>query len=275
MDRLDHRLMSTRHTLATLALSVAVSSGFGAISYTTPDTAVSQNFDTLASSGTGNAWTNDTTLVGWSLFTKDGNAIAAYNAGDGASNAGNFYSFGSAGSTERALGGVASGGAYFGSPPAGTLAGYVSLALTNNTGAQLESFTVSYAGEQWRNGGNATAQTMAAEWGIGGTFGTVTTWTALPAGASFVSPVATATAAAVDGNAAGRVTGLGASVNATWATGETLWIRWIENNDAGNDHGLAIDDLTFSASATPVPEPASAVFAVLSVAALGLRRRRK
>ena len=31
-----------------------------------------------------------------------------------------------------------------------------------------------------------------------------------------------------------------------WANNDTLWFRWIERNDAANDHGLAIDDFSLS-----------------------------
>ncbi|MCW5765590.1 MAG: hypothetical protein KIT68_06405, partial [Phycisphaeraceae bacterium] len=80
-------------------------------------------FDSLASSGTGNAWTNNVTFTGWHLFQSAGLAITTYNAGDGSSNAGNFYSFGSSGTTERALGGVGAGGTDVGWPAAGRIAG--------------------------------------------------------------------------------------------------------------------------------------------------------
>ena len=45
--------------------------------------------------------------------------------------------------------------------------------------------------------------------------------------------------------------GLGGTVTGSWEDGETFWIRWIERNDAGNDHGLAIDNFTLST--TPLP----------------------
>ena len=35
----------------------------------------------------------------------------------------------------------------------------------------------------------------------------------------------------------------------SWAPGANLWIRWNDINDADNDHGLAIDDVMFSAKA--------------------------
>ena len=230
----------------------------------------SQNFDSLASAGTNIAWTNDSTLPGWFLFVSNGNPAPTYNAGNGGSNTGAFYSFGTTDATERALGGVASGGTYFGSPATGAVAGWIAFAATNNGSGTLSEFTIGFDGEQWRNGGNTTAQAMVLEYGFGATFDTVTTWTAPGGSFDWTSPIATATAAAVDGNAAGLVSGLGGTISSlTWDVGDTLWIRWIENNDAGNDHGLAIDNFSFSA----VPAPGAA--ALLGLGGLLVARRRR
>jgi len=214
----------------------------------------SQSFNSLSSvNGAANLpWTNDTTIVGWHLFRGTAGAppavaITTYVARDGSNNTGSFYGFGIAGVnpiTDRALGGIASGGAYFGSPASGAVAGWMAASFQNNTGFLIGSFTVDYTGEQWRNGGNTSAQTMVLEYGFGATFQSVASWTAPGAGFNFTSLINTATAAGLDGNAgANRTTGRGGSVsNLTWAVNDTLWIRWIENNDAGNDHGLALDD---------------------------------
>ena len=56
-----------------------------------------------------------------------------------------------------------------------------------------------------------------------------------------------------------------------WAAGATLIIRWTGQDLTGQDDGLAIDGLSFSAA---VPEPASLVSAVVAgIALFGLRRR--
>jgi autotransporter-associated beta strand protein len=214
----------------------------------------SENFDSLTiTTGSAQPWTNDTTLTpadstlnGWSLFNFLNAPITTYNAGTGSSSAGSFYSFGATGVTERALGGVASGGTYFGSPASGAVAGYITFAATNTSAATLASFTLGFDGEQWRNGGNTTPQSMVLEYGFGSTFDTVT-WTAPGGNFDWTSPVATGTAAAVDGNTTGLVAGRGGTIGGlNWTTGQTLWVRWIERNDAGNDHGLAIDNFAFS-----------------------------
>lgn len=245
------------------------------ISYTTPGSSYTQDFNTLIQNLANQPWTNNSTLTGWWLYRQPapGTDITTYNAGNGSSNTGNFYSFGaSTTDSDRSLGGVASGGTYFGSPASGAVAGWIAVSLTNNTGESLSSLTVNYNGEQWRDGGATTpnAQTMVMEYGFGASFTTVASWT--PAGASFnfTSPVFvnTSTGAAVDGNAAGLVAGLGGTINTTWNNGDTLWIRFIENNDAGNDHGLSLDNFSFTGLSAAVPEPTS--FALIGITLMGI-----
>lgn len=265
--------------MKSLALSLALVSlanpaAIAAVSYTTYGATVSQNFDTLATTGTTNAWTNDTTLTGWHLFrqpTATPVALTTYSTGTGSSNAGNFYSFGPSGNSDRALGGLGTG-TYFGSPSSGSVAGWIAVSLTNNTAITLDTILIGYDGEQWRDGGNITAQTMVLEYGIGTTFATVSSWTAAGSAYNFTSPVATATGAAVNGNVAGLAAGKGGTLTGVaWNAGDTLWIRWVENNDAGNDHGLALDNFTFAA----VPEPSTGLLGLAAVAMIPLRRRRK
>ncbi|ODU51419.1 hypothetical protein ABT09_03900 [bacterium SCN 57-13] len=63
------------------------------------------------------------------------------------------------------------------------------------------------------------------------------------------------------------------NLSSVWTAGSSLWIKWTDLNDSGNDHALAIDDVTFTSRANPVPEPAS--MAALGLGALGLIRRRR
>jgi hypothetical protein len=259
--------MSSSMRVCAMAALVAALCGSRAdalVSYT--GGAYTQDFDTLITTGTNQPWANDTTIPGWSLFRQPspGTAITTFNSGTGSSNAGNFYSFGIEGVnplTERALGGIASGGAYFGSPSSNATAGWIAVGLTNGTASPFTSFTANFDGEQWRDGGVAVtnppvspaAQTMVVEYGFGATFETVATWTAPGAAFDFTSPIftiTTATGAALDGNdAANRTAGKGGTVSdISWDPAATLWIRWTEKNDPNNDHGLAIDNFSFSAT---------------------------
>jgi hypothetical protein len=262
-----------KYLATSLALVATLGTGFGAISITSDSFTYSQNFNSLATSGTANSWSNNSTVAGWSLFNSTSAAITTYRASPGSDTAGAFYSFGSASSSDRALGGLGSGGTYFGSPLTNAVAGYIAVAFTNATVDEVDTITISFDGEQWRNGGNVTAQTMAFEWGIGSTFSAVTTWTA-PGGAfNWSSPVATASGAAVDGNVAGLVTGRGGELtDLGLGAGETLWFRWVELNDSGSDHGLAIDNFAVT-SLTTVPEPGFALLGGLGI--LGIFRRRR
>ncbi|KAB2894480.1 MAG: hypothetical protein F9K35_16325, partial [Burkholderiaceae bacterium] len=142
----SHSLRTRRNRLwrtATPGL-LALLAAFAAHAQVTFTGTYTQNFDTLASSGTGNAWANNSTLPGWFLFNKTPSAIIAYDAGDGGGNTGKFYSFGTGTSTDRALGGLASGGAYFGSPAIGSAAGWIAFAATNATGAPVHGVTVKF-----------------------------------------------------------------------------------------------------------------------------------
>src|SRR5215510_8318270 len=151
-------------------------------SITALGTPLTENFDSLALTGTGIAWTDNSTIPGW-YSTR-----TTYNSGTGSSNAGALYSFGLAGTnpdTDRALGSVASGST-------GTV--YQAARLTNNTGSTITSLAISYAGEQWRNGGNATAHALTFQYQVASA-GVITGanapsagWTTVPA-LSFTGPV--------------------------------------------------------------------------------------
>ena len=211
-------------------------------SITALDTPLTENFDSL---GTASAvWVDNTTIPGW-YSTR-----TAYVAGTGSSNTGALYSFGVAGTnavTDRALGSVASGT---------TTTIFQAARLTNNTGATVTSLDISYVGEQWRNGGIATAHTLTFEYqvanasAITGPNAPATGWTTF-APLSFTGPVATATAGALDGNAAGNRTAKSATLTVTVNSGQEIWLRWLDPDDTGGDHGLAIDDFSVVAHGGP------------------------
>lgn len=242
-----------------------------------------QDFDTLASStplGSTTPWANDSTLSGWSLFNKDNAAISSYIANAGSSSNGSFYSFGISGSSDRALGSVAAGTAYFGAPANGAPAGYMALAVTNQSSANIGGFDLRYDGEQWRSAATV-AQSLTVQYGFGETFASVSTWTDAGAAFNFTSPV-NAGSRPLNGNvASNRVEGVSGSVAFTdwstgryvvWQPGQTLWVRWTDLNDVGNDHGLAIDNVVFT---VVVPEPTSYALALAGLAVAGLLARRR
>src|SRR5215475_2106858 len=184
----------------TLGISYIVQSSFALTnggSITALGVPLTENFDALASSGTGIAWTDNSTIPGWY------SSRATYNSGTGSSNAGALYSFGVAVTnpdTDRALGSVASGST-------GTV--FQAAKLTNNTGGTITSLDISYVGEQWRNGGNTAAHTLTFQYQVAdagvitGANAPASGWTTFSP-LSFTGPVTGATAAALDGNATGN-----------------------------------------------------------------------
>ncbi|MCS7012919.1 MAG: T9SS type A sorting domain-containing protein [Chloroherpetonaceae bacterium] len=205
---------------------------------------ITQDFNTLATSGTTNTWTDNSTLTGWYATWVGGTGTFSnqYRADDGSSNTGALYSFGTGTQTDRALGSLASG-------TTGTI--IFGIRLKNNTAQTITSLQISYTGEQWRNGGRTDNDSLHFSYQIGATVTSLTsgTWTA-DTDLSFVGPVNAATASALNGNlAANRVTRT-KTLTVSIPAGQEIMLRWVDFNSPGNDHGLAVDDLTITASAT-------------------------
>lgn len=192
----------------------------------------SQNFNSLANSGSP-TWTNDSTLNGWYASHS---GLTNYLTGNGSGNAGGVYSFGTTSTTERALGSI-------GSNTTGTI--LYGVRFVNDTGSTINSLTVSYTGEQWRNGGNTTAHKLDFSYQVGATVTSLTTgtWTDVDT-LDFTGPIATATASALDGNAPANRIALSQTFAVTINAGQEIMLRWLDANDTDSDHGLAVDDLS-------------------------------
>lgn len=226
----------------------------------------SQNFDTLPNVVvSSNSWVNGTTLSGWYANTTNLNALSfGYNgeitnlvANLGSTSSGFLYSYGANGLGDRALGSQAVNAMAASGLPA--LA--YGIRFTNDTGVALTNFTISYTGEQWRNAGAAVAHTLAFSYRIDNApivnadSSSVSTWVAVPA-LSFASPVFSATAASLDGNLGANRTVFSPVILGGFVVlpGQEIFFRWLDTNESGNDHALAIDDLTiaFETNATAV-----------------------
>ncbi len=236
------------------------------ISYPTAGSSYTQNFNSLAQSGS-NAWTNDSTISGW-YSTR-----TAYVGGTGSSATGALYSFGIAGVnpvTDRALGSVASSA---GSGGTGTVR--TGIAFVNNTGATLNTINIMYDGEQWRNGTNTNAHSLTFDYKTSATSIAITDsgFTSLSA-LNFTGPIANGASGALDGNAvANRVAGIASQLTGlNWQSGQTLFLRWSDIDNTGTDHGLGIDNFAFTGN---IPEPSSIAFlAGLGVIGAIVARRR-
>ncbi len=231
--------LSLRHTLVVLAATTCLTARLDAqcVSLTTLGSASTQNFVTLASSGT-----STTVPAGWAFSESGTNANTTYTAGTGSGNAGDTYSFGAAASTERAFGGLNSG----------TLVPTIGACFTNNTGSTLTSLNIAYTGEQWRIGNTAAARDdrLDFQYSLNATSLTTGTWTDVNT-LDFTNPIKTAAAAGpLDGNAAANRTAISNSIaSLSIANGSSFWIRWNTFDATGADDGLAVDDFSLTPSA--------------------------
>jgi len=233
-----------------LAISAFSTSLNGQVSITTLGVPYTQNFDTLAASGSA-TWTNNSTIPGWfHARTGTGTTIVA---NDGSSNAGNLYSYGTGTATDRALGSLGSGNAAIGNL-------FWGLRLQNNSGVTITSLDITYIGEQWRNSG-AAAQTVAFSYLVGSPTVTGSLAEFLAAGTAvtaldFTSPITGGTAGALNGNlAANRVVISFPIAGLNIPNGTEVMLRWSDPDHTGIDHGLSIDDF----SVTPRTTTAAAV----------------
>ncbi|MBS4063226.1 MAG: SprB repeat-containing protein, partial [Chitinophagaceae bacterium] len=186
-----------------------------------------QNFNTLANTGSTNTWTDNSTIANW--YTNR----TIYIASTGTGTAGALYSFGTA-AGDRALGSITSG-----SVPEILAA----VKITNTTGQTVTSVSVNYVGEQWRNGGNNVKHKLLFSYSTNATDDNVGTYVAFST-LDFEGPIASATSAALDGNLAANRLSINGNIPVTLAPGQSVWLRWADADDTGADHGLAIDDLS-------------------------------
>lgn len=201
------------------------------ISLDTSGIPYAQDFDTL--SNVAGSTTNDLAIPGWFLTESGGGARdnEQYAVDNGTLTTGDAYSYGAAGSTERALGSLRSG----------TLIPVFGACFTNATGFTITGLSVAFTGEEWRLGSAGRTDALDFQYSTDA-FDLVTgTWTDVAA-LKFVTPD-TGTAGAKNGNAAGERTPIAATIAPlAIADGATFWLRWIDSDASGADDGLAIDD---------------------------------
>jgi len=202
-----------------------------------------QDFNALTTNGTDNVWDNAAEpLEAWYAYANSA-AVASYRTGSGTATSGGMYAFGATPtSTDRSLGSLAGSGATY----------RYGLAFTNETGVAITNLSVRFTGEQWRTANGAT-NTLAFEYCV--------TNTVLPLNLGywhrvnalcFNSPVVTNAGQLV--GALYRSAELSAAVTRPIAPGQVVLLRWSDPDDIGNDHALAIDDLTVKWAAGNVPE---------------------
>jgi hypothetical protein len=245
----------------------------------------SENFNTIFNTdGTGTAVPGTTaiglqgaipTLTTWQAARIGGSGTTTFAifgdwGGSGASATGRLYSYGLPSSSERALGAIASGT---------TVVGFGTW-FVNTSSDTYSDVTFSFDREVWRTQNTAIDESLAFSYGLAssgigtGDFITSGLMTAYPA----LNATSPSSFASLNGGLGGfndpstNTVAVSATISGlTWAPGDSLFIRWNDFNDTGNDAGVAIDNLSMLAT---VPEPSSALLAGLGFAALALLRRK-
>jgi hypothetical protein len=244
--KLDRSRPTRRKTFARFALTLAGIIGASVGAEATPasfiGTPYTQNFDSMGPTGT-------TTPVGWFVGSGTGAAVTGttVTASTGSIAAQGNYNFGVAGVnpvTDRALGSI--GG--------GNVQTDTDLDIMNNSTFAITQFTISYTGEEWRNGGSTIANTLTLQLSLNGS-----TWVNLGAIFNFTSPINTGGGGSpLDGNLAANRAAAGGTYTLTSGSipiGSTFYLRFADPDDPKPDSGIAVDDFTFSAM--PAPEPSA------------------
>ncbi len=220
----------------------------------------SQDFNALVSTGTSSALP-----AGWFINEIGTSATVngSYSAGTGSANTGDIYSFGAAGSSDRALGSLLSS----------SFTGTFGASFTNLASSSITSLLISYQGEQWRLGATGRADRLAFQYSTDATSLTTGTWTDFTA-LDFSSLVTTGTVGALIGDTnTATVTSTLSGLNL--ATNSTVWIRWTDINASGSDDGLAVDNFSLTATLAPVPEPSSYALLLAGLGVVGMLARRR
>lgn len=251
--------------ISVLTLTAAVSSAASAnIVYT-------QNFDSMGSTNqqiVGSGVLNAQGVIGgldglWQAARIGGTGTTALTAtsNDGSGNSGGIFNYAQPNTDpDRALGSLASNT---------TVAGF-GVALVNNSGSTLSTITISFDAMMFRS---STTNLNKLAFAYGFSTGTATltdflssTGMTADTQGDVVGGAPVATNGPVNPATTTLVTFTLSSI--TWADGATLFLRWTDVNDVGNDAGLAIDN--FSLTAVPTP----GALALLGLAGLVARRRR-
>ena len=187
-------------------------------------TPITENFNSLADSGTASALPAE-----WRMVESGIAADQLYVANDGSEVVDGIVSFGN--SNDRALGTNFTGGV---SSTFGT-------SFTNNTGEVIGRLRLVYQGEQWL--ASSAASRLNFQYSLDASSLTSGTWQDYDA--LDFSSVVTGAETNLDGNLAENQTRVAATIGSLEISdGSTIWVRWTNVGSETNGAGLAVDNLT-------------------------------
>lgn len=251
----------SRHLRLAVAVALVLCPGADAMAAVLlTGSSYSTNFDSLTpATGTFNATVGVQSaipgLTSWDGTKVGGSGSSATNftADAGSTASGSVYSYGLSGNSDRALGVLASGTNIFA----------IGAEFVNNTGKTIASARVRFNSEQWRS---STATTNVLTFGYatsGATSSNYLTATGFTANSAIDAPAKpfVSTNGATDGNVATNRTAVDGTITGlSLANNGSIFMRWTDVNDGGNDAGIGLDD--FQLDLTYAPEFTNTPYAV-------------
>ena len=231
----------------------------------TVGTTYSQDFNTLATSGT-----SSTVPAGWEFVETGNNANTTYTADDGNNNAGDTYSYGTGTTTDRAFGGI----------QVSQLLPLIGVGFNNTGPSAINVLAVSYTGEEWRLGTGSAGDRLDFQYSLNASSITTGTWTDVNT-LDFSTPNLLGGAGAKDGNLAANRTSISDTITGlNIAPGAQVWFRWVDNNASGQNDGLSVDDFSLTPRTTStvpaVPDSGSSLLLLgMALTGLGWIRRHR
>ena len=174
--------------------------------------------------------------------TSGSNAALNFTTSSGSNAVAGIFSFGANSSPTRGLGSLASSaGAYvFG------------ISFTNNTGTVIDQFEIAFTAAQWRKGGSGKINEWTFLYNTSATNNVLDTLTKKDSTLNFTSVQTSTGTAALNGlltmNQQQKKDTL---FNLNWLPGERLILKWQDKDDAGNDDGMALQQLICKSLALP------------------------
>ena len=265
---------------AKATISIVSSGSSSASQYSLVGSNYTQTFDTLANSsggysnGTSATWTNNATLPGWYIGNNEGNASVSLLLQNGSSNptvsggTSRPLSLGANNDSDRALGVHTNNS---------SVVSYIGLGFTNNSGSTLNSFTIGYTGEQWREATTQRTQSFTLQYLVGATLADLTSatnWTTISGGGFASDQITTVSNSSLLYTATlSNLTVDSLSVE----SGSSIWFRWMVQTTGTTNNSqdvIGIDNVSVSFAAIPEPSTYALAIGALALGLAAYRRRR-
>lgn len=220
--------------LLCLGFFLKITNSFSQVSiYGLTGMSYSQDFDGLPNSGSSYSISNPISYLGKGWYTN----TTTLKVRDGNTSSTDLISIGTTGDSDRALGSRAGSGDSF----------VWGVRFVNDTGEDINSITISYYGEQWRDSDDES-QIISFSYKVSTlSLNTIDAdeidFLPIPE-LNFVSISNTDSDSGIDGNNTSNKRLIRAKININIPIGSEIMMKWFDEDDSSSDHILGIDDLS-------------------------------